>query len=345
MNKDKKLKELIDRLSKDSQLDENKLEDYKKEFNEVYSNNYRHEYSQVTKVIFDMEEGEGRAFLANKIKDIGNLIEDENTKKSVFKLWDHINLENIRLEQLKKISNDTNKAFEEVNEVKNKYSQLEDRWNKINKQAEDVDEKLQRMDRDIDNSTAKSITILGIFSGIVMAFTGGISFIASSLERMNEVSIYRLVLIIILLAMGIFNIIFMLIYAIGRLSGSYLGNKCNCKDVFYGCDDKKIKCSVVRYPLASYFNIGCSLIIMTLVFIYTIDRFNLITKVMNHSMSLGISSITLTFGLYLLILAFIILKISKIECEYEYVPSVLNGLNILAENFTGNYRKKDKYKK
>lgn len=204
MGKDIQLTDLITRLAKEVKLDAENLKTYKNEFEDIYSDNYRHEYSQVTKVLFDIEDDEGRAFLASKIKDIGNLIDCEDKKKGVYKLWDHINLENIRLEQLKRISNDANKAFTEVNEVKKKYSDLEKSWEKINKQADNVNEKFEKMDRDIDNSTAKSITILGIFSGIVMAFTGGLSFIASSLDKMNEVSIYRLVLTIILLSMSIF---------------------------------------------------------------------------------------------------------------------------------------------
>lgn len=344
MGKDIQLTDLITRLAKEVKLDEENLKTYKNEFEDIYSDNYRHEYSQVTKVLFDIEDDEGRAFLASKIKDIGNLIDCEDKKKGVYKLWDHINLENIRLEQLKRISNDANKAFTEVNEVKKKYSDLEKSWEKINKQADNVNEKFEKMDRDIDNSTAKSITILGIFSGIVMAFTGGLSFIASSLDKMNEVSIYRLVLTIILLSMSIFNTIFMLMYTIGRFTDSYLGRTCNCDNVLEGCSDKKLKCTVVRYPLASYFNILCSLSIMTLIFLYTIDRFNLLTKLISHNIFWGLFFLAIIFGSYLLLIFFIIQKISKIECEYEYVKPVFANMNFLAQRFTGSYRKKDKYK-
>lgn len=345
MSKNIYLKELISKLANDNKLDDKKLEEYKLEFEKIYANDYRHEYSQVTKALFSIDDDEGRAFLASKIRDIGNSIEDNEIRKRVVKLWDHINLENIRLEELKKISNNANKAFTEVNEVKDKYSQLEEKWKKINEQAEDVNEKLQKMDRDIDNSTAKSITILGIFSGIVMAFTGGLSFIASSLENMNEVSVYRLVLVIILLSMGVFNIIFMLMYTIGRFTNSYLGGSCNCENVLEGCRDKKIKCTVVRYPLVSFFNIVCSLAIMTLVFIYAIDRFNLITKLINYNTWLGISLLAVLFGLYLIMIIFILLKISKIECEYEYVNPIFDNIKQMTQGFRGSYRKKDKYKK
>lgn len=344
MNKDVKLTNLITRLAKEVKLNEENLENYKNEFEDIYSDNYRHEYSQVTKVLFSIEEDEGRSFLSSKIKDIRDSISDPDIKRRVSKLWDHINLENIRLEQLKRISNDANKAFTEVNEVKSQYTDLEEKWEKINKQAKDVDDKIKKMDKDIDNSTAKSITILGIFSGIVMAFTGGLSFIASALENMSQVSIYRLVLVIIVLSMSIFNIIFMFMYTIGRFTNSYLGSNCNCDNVLEGCSDKKLKCIVVRYPLASYFNILCSLSIMTLIFLYTIDRFNLLTKLISHNIFFGLCFLAIIFGSYLFLIFFIIQKISKIECEYEYVKPVFANMNFLAQRFTGSYRKKDKYK-
>lgn len=344
MDKDAKLKDLICRLSKDTNLDEDNLNKYKIEFEEIYSDNYRHEYSQITHALFSIKDDEGRDFLSSKIKDIKDKIENEDIKKSIYKLWDHINLENIRLEQLKKISNDANKAFTEVNNIKNKYNDLEKTWENINKEAKDVDDKLKKMNEDIDNSTAKSITILGIFSGIVMAFTGGLSFIASSLEKMSEVSIYRLSFIIILLAMSIFNTVFMLMYAISRLTASYLGSNCNCDNIFEGCSDKKLKCIVVRYPLISYFNIICFLGLTTLVFLYTVDRFNLITKLIEHNTILRVIILVILVLIYVIGVAFFVLKIKKIECEYEYVEPLFPNIRALTQNFRGAYRKKDKYK-
>ncbi|ELP5188882.1 hypothetical protein R1Z15_002946, partial [Clostridium perfringens] len=275
MNKDLELTNLISELAENNNLTSQTLEVYKSKFEEIYSCDYRHEYSEITKVVFSIENDEARDFLASNIKDIGYSIENSDIKKRVLKLWDHINLENIRLEKLREISNEANSAFTEVNEVKRKYNELSDQWIKIEKQASDVDDKLKKMDNDIDNSTSKSITILGIFSGIVMAFTGGISFIASSLQNMHQVSIYRIVLVIILLATSIFDIIFMLMYMIGRFTNSYIGGKCNCDSKIQGCKDKRIKCVVVRYPILIWFNIISAICILTLAILYFIDRFNI----------------------------------------------------------------------
>lgn len=91
--------------------------------------------------------------------------------------------------------------------------------------------------------------------------------------------------------------------------------------------------------------LACSLVIMTLIFLYTIDRFNLITKLISYNIFLGIISLTLIFGIYLLVLVFIILKLSKIECEYEYFEPAIANIKYITQSFRGGYRKKDKYKK
>lgn len=341
---------IITELSQKSEIKESDLKSYIDRLKAVWIEGSRHEYSEITRILFSVSaDKDSREYICGYLKDMCEIAKDnkENSLKfveSLERISDHVNLENIRMVELTKISAEANKAFTEVNDVKARYSELEEKWQNINSEAEKVDQKLKKMDKDIDNSTSKSITILGIFSGIVMAFTGGLSFIASSLENMNEVSIYRLVLVIILLSMGIFNVIFMLMHTIGKFTSSYVGGECNCENTFKGCCDKKLKCAVVRYPLASYFNILCAVAIMTLVFLYTMDRFNLITKLLSYN-TYGIACLIFMFIVYLLAIGFIIWKISKIECEYEYVESPIANLRYMTQAFRGRYTKKEKYKK
>ncbi|EHK2349193.1 MAG: hypothetical protein ACLRYN_15490 [Clostridium perfringens] len=341
MDKDLELTNVISELAKVSDLDDKSLKFYIEKFEQIYSCKYRHEYSEVTKVLFSIKNDEARDFLPSKIKDIGNSIENKDIKKRVLKLWDHINLENIRLQKLKEISEEANSAFTEVNAIKKKYSDLDKQWKEISEQAKLVDEKLQRMDKDIDNSTSKSITILGIFAGIVMAFTGGISFIASSLQNMHQVSVYRIVLVIILLATSMFDIVFMLMYMIGKFTNSYIGGKCNCDSKIQGCKDKKIRCVVVRYPILIWFNMISAVCILTLSIFYCIDRFNIITKLLDKNIYIAILSMTILLIVYIALISFGFIKIAKIDCEYEYVEPMVNTIGKLFSSLGGRYVKKD----
>lgn len=74
----------------------------------------------------------------------------------------------------------------------------------------------------IPNTT---VTILGIFAAIVLAFSGAFSFSSSIMQNINGASIYRLVGVIVLLGIVCFNLIFCLI--IYLLKGSKIS-----KDAF-----------------------------------------------------------------------------------------------------------------
>lgn len=55
------------------------------------------------------------------------------------------------------------------------------------------------------------ISILGIFAAIVLAFVGGITFSTSVLQNVGNASIYRLLLIVVLLAFVLMNVIWLLV--------------------------------------------------------------------------------------------------------------------------------------
>ena len=55
------------------------------------------------------------------------------------------------------------------------------------------------------------ITILGIFASIVLAFTGGMTFSTSVLENISSSSIYRIIVISLILGLILFNVIWLLI--------------------------------------------------------------------------------------------------------------------------------------
>ena len=62
------------------------------------------------------------------------------------------------------------------------------------------------------------ITILGIFSSIVITFVAGMVFSSSILNNINKVSIYRLTFVIILIAMMLFNLLNLLLDFIAKVN-------------------------------------------------------------------------------------------------------------------------------
>lgn len=216
--------------------------------------------------------------------------------------------------------------------LEKEYEEIKEKWDELYQSAEDAEAVLDKVENSISESTSQSITILGIFSGIVMAFTGGLSFIASSLQNINAISKYRLVFIIILLALAIFDIIFMLIYVIGKITGSYVGSACNCDCEFDGCDNKKISCVAVRYPLATWVNVVCFILLFFTGMLSLIDKYDLlsyISNILNSNIDtnfLILIAISTMFLAGIIAIIYLIFKLRQIECKHTKQKSLLKKI-------------------
>lgn len=78
----------------------------------------------------------------------------------------------------------------------------------LERKVDNVRDSIQNVRDSIQNTT---VTILGIFAAIVLAFSGAFSFSSSVMQNIDGVSIYRLVGVIVLLGIVCFNLIFCLI--------------------------------------------------------------------------------------------------------------------------------------
>ena len=75
---------------------------------------------------------------------------------------------------------------------------------------------MDKIDSKLDSNKISSITTLTIFSAVVLAFSGGITFEAGMLQGMAAASPYRLVFTIALTGFILFNTIFALLYMVGN---------------------------------------------------------------------------------------------------------------------------------
>lgn len=192
--------------------------------------------------------------IQNISTNINGLYEYAGTKnkeymQNLFKLKDHICLEIGRIlysnsisdsivdakselhieiqKSMKEIKDITNR----VEEAKNILTDINEKYEKINmaivmsnQAMTDIETKIQNSREDLEDSKKKiksyqqeSIAILGIFAAIVLAFTGGIAYTSSVLQNFNTGSIYRVLIVIILIGFVITNILFALFYYIDKL--------------------------------------------------------------------------------------------------------------------------------
>ena len=189
----KKLKEYILELSLNSL--ELKLDEKISELQFIYVDDFRHYYSEIFGTITIIKNDDKRD-LQTLIENIGKIFQEvklrhdnssEDISEDFFlkikKLYDHINLDVARIKYTETLVN----KITEQNQI-------------TNAELKKINDKAEKMQRDY-------VTILGIFAAVIIAFVSGMTFSTSVLNNIDKVSIYRLLFIIILIALFIFNLL------------------------------------------------------------------------------------------------------------------------------------------
>ncbi|HIY82439.1 hypothetical protein [Rubneribacter sp.] len=193
-------------------------------FDSLYSAGFRHRYSEVFGVLSSVGVplNEATATASDYYLDDNCVIQmnlealtpvvearcTDEARRGFEKLRDHTFLEIGRLSYNARINDIQDKRFELT---------LED----IDLAQERLDEsgkKLEKAERRIENAQRENVTILGIFAAIVIAFTAGMGFTASVLQNIDAVSIYRLVFMIVLMGLVLFNLLYALFRFVHRVT-------------------------------------------------------------------------------------------------------------------------------
>lgn len=142
----------------------------------------------------------------------------------------------------------------------------------------------ETMRNNIDGLNSQIISVIGIFSAIVITFFGGINFLESVLNSIGKVSKYRFVLGAFIVGFVMFNTIFMLLNFISKLTEKNIRSECRYYKNGY-CDSEckirgKIKCVKEKHPTIYWVNICFILGIISIVIIYYIDYYNIISWIL-----------------------------------------------------------------
>lgn len=172
--------------------------------------------------------------------------EDFTFMKQLVKLKDHINLEVSRITYTNQIKQDLMDAKillgQEISTLKESAHQLTSQISssklmlkELDFKRKEIDEQLEvekntletlkqehkqtlelvdKTKKKVENSQKEYITILGVFSAVVLTFTGGIVFGSSVFENIHKPGIYRLILVCILIGFVLINTIYILIQLI-----------------------------------------------------------------------------------------------------------------------------------
>ena len=165
-------------------------------------------YSEISSFVYGLQASEQGKFATN----IENLLlyasSDENKVpddhyKIIVKIYDHFQL-TLQQKNLNSNSTDVIKAYlvESMSEAEKVISE------RVSETAKVDTKKIEK----------QYITILGIFASVVLSFVGGITFSSSVLQSVDSASVYRLLVVIDILALVLINTIYVLIKFISQIN-------------------------------------------------------------------------------------------------------------------------------
>ena len=100
-----------------------------------------------------------------------------------------------------------------------------------------VQQDQQKVADEINGMTVRLITVLSIFAGIVIAFSGGIGLLGNSFSALanNDITIYRILFLVLLIGLILYDVIVMLMFIVVRLNSKKTDLGIVCKHYYKDC--------------------------------------------------------------------------------------------------------------
>ena len=192
-------------------------------------NGFRHNYSNATSAMFSLDlEGDDSwpkmyEFYAAKIQtlvsNIGTIRDkavsngENEPLMPLMKLYDHVNLELVRAGYYARINGLQDARFGILS------SQIAQSREAAERSVANAESNAKRL---IDDSKAETqrdnITVLGTFTGIVVAFVAGMTFSSSVLQNIDKASIYRLGAMATIIATLFIDLVALLIWFLSKVA-------------------------------------------------------------------------------------------------------------------------------
>lgn len=235
----------------------------------IYSDNFEPSIPTILNMVIgllkgDIKRGESIATKVAALKDEiyrGNNNISNKIKSEFNDLYEQINLEISRYNAMTDISQKSVLIDDDKNNIISKLldKKIDKKTEEYNKVAEEsknntlnVQRELKKMDDRLEKNSMSSITSLTIFSAVILALTGGISFISGVFGGIGSSSKFRLIFTIGMLGLVLFNLIYFLLFVVAKMTDRNIEFDCNYYNVSEGickcgkgfCNKKRHKASL-----------------------------------------------------------------------------------------------------
>jgi len=225
----------------------------------------------------------------------------EYVKKSVLKLTDHILIE---IARYRSVADHVNQQLE-IAEINRRVDSLRSELGLVGESIAETQKEFTKSTKQLDKATKKArslqndlISVLGIFSAIALASVAGITFTTSTIESLHLVrNPYRLYLTLCLVGFVLCNLIFGLMYCIGKLTGKTVLSPCECHTDENGSCDPKRKCNVFkkvkrRLPFCYFINMTFLIVAAVILLSWAFDVVSVVDSFNNFGNSKEMTSST-----------------------------------------------------
>lgn len=247
---------------------------------DAYEHGYKYSYYNVSAEIYahwDMNDQQ-LINLTSNIESLKQIIHKneriyKKALKGVDELYDHIMLEIVRItdnkknldrineiiDQFKKESADSFEKqdvslIQTVAEFENKFREADKSFSRQNSDINEISKRAKKLKKKVNNVYSQFVSILGIFTAIVIVFFGGVSVFSDVLTNIHQAEWYQIGFGVSFVGIIMFDIIFMFLYILSKLVGTPISTKEE--------SDKKIALFrwIDKYPYLFWFNFLCFVI-------------------------------------------------------------------------------------
>lgn len=234
-------------------MDETKIRQMVITFKSLYSNNFRHNYSEFFPLIVEMAKDENAYsldYLSNNLEAMRRLVENDyiagekefkGLYQPLMKLSDHINLEIGRY------------SYYSINEQK--VSDLEKKNQRLQEDLKQATKELNDAKQSVSSVQTELIAVLSIFAAIVLTFSGSLSLLGSVFSEISKAPVFKSILFLLLIGFIVSNTIFLLLYVVGKITNRNIYARCKTPDCSCNIQCRGISRVRKRLPYIFWLNI------------------------------------------------------------------------------------------
>lgn len=223
---------------------------------------FRHRYADLFQLVADTFASDSEYNIEFSVLHLSEIREslnnvDEGLCENILKLEDHLNLEIGRNRYYTSLYSRSADAEKRLIEQSKEINKLKQDLSVVNNELQMAREQLQKSQTDI-------IAVLSIFSAVVLAFSGGFSLIANVFSGLTDIPFFKAMFFVALCGFVLFNLICLLMYFVGKITGRNIYAKCKTENCSCG-DGGKPKCGGIqrirnRLPYVYWVNIAVLII-------------------------------------------------------------------------------------